>query len=225
MRIVQQIRGGGPFQAFARQFSEASTAAVGGDLGWVRAEQLPPELSAIVTQMPPGAISDPIEVPGGFSIVYLIDERQVLTADPRDAVLSLTQLTLNLGSGLTAQQANARAQQLAELTQRMGGCGGAAQAAQSIGAEIVTNDQVHPREDLPPQLQNMVLGLNVGQATPPFGSTERVSVLVLCGRDDPQQAAAPNPEQIEEQLRRERGERRAQRYLRDLRRDAIIEYR
>src|SRR5688572_213834 len=70
-RIVQQIRGGAPFQAIARQFSEATTAALGGDLGWVRAEQLPPELAALVTQMPVGTVSDVIPLPGGFSIIYL----------------------------------------------------------------------------------------------------------------------------------------------------------
>jgi peptidyl-prolyl cis-trans isomerase SurA len=225
MRMVQQIRAGAPFQAYARQFSEATTAATGGDLGWMRAEQVPPELSAIVTQMPTGAVSDPFEVPGGYSVIYLIDTRQVLMADPRDAVLSLMQLSINLPAGLTTAQANARAQELADLTQRMGGCGGAAAAAASLGAELVTNDQVRPRQDLPPQLHPMVLNLNVGQATPPFGSTERVSVLVLCGRDDPQQGGAPNPEEIEDRLREERANRRAQRYLRDLRRDAIIEYR
>ncbi|MDQ4088009.1 MAG: peptidylprolyl isomerase, partial [Pseudomonadota bacterium] len=88
-RIVQQIRNGASFAAYARQFSEASTAALGGELGWVRAEQLPPELAPIVTQMPVGAISEPIEVPGGFSIVAVGDKRQILVADPRDAVLSL----------------------------------------------------------------------------------------------------------------------------------------
>ena len=39
-RIVGQIRGGASFVAYARQFSEASTAGLGGDLGWVRAEQI-----------------------------------------------------------------------------------------------------------------------------------------------------------------------------------------
>ena len=34
--ILEQIRAGGSFVAYARQFSEASTAATGGDLGWVR---------------------------------------------------------------------------------------------------------------------------------------------------------------------------------------------
>src|SRR3546814_16711438 len=35
-KIIEQIQQGGSFQAYARQFSEASTAAVGGDLGGVR---------------------------------------------------------------------------------------------------------------------------------------------------------------------------------------------
>ena len=223
-RIVQQVRGGAPFQAYARQFSEASTAAVGGDLGWVRAAQLPPELSGLVTQMPVGAISDPIEVPGGFSIVYLVDSRQVLVADARDAVLSLMQLSITMPEGTAPAQAQARAQALANATQSMGGCGRAAEVATAQGAELISNDQI-PVRDLPPQLQQMLLNLNVGQATVPFGDAARVSVLVLCGRDDPEPAGMPSANQIEERLREERVNRRAQRYLRDLRRDAVIEYR
>ena len=223
-RLIQQIRGGAPFQAIARQFSEASTAALGGDLGWVRAEQLPPELAALVAQMPVGAISDAIEVPGGFSVLYLVDQRQILVADPRDAVLSLIQLSINNPAGTTTQQAQARANELAAATQAMGGCGRAAEVARAQNAELISNDQMPVRE-LPPQLQQMLLGLNVGQATPPFGTAERVSVLVLCGRDDPAPAGVPSAEAVERELRERRVNLRAQRYLRDLRRDAVIEYR
>ena len=49
-------------------------------------------------------------------------------------------------------------------------------------------------------------------------------VLVVCGRDDPQSAGAPNAEQIQAQLEEERVNKRARIYLRDLRRDAVIEY-
>ena len=223
-RIVQQIRSGGVFQAFARQFSEASTAALGGDLGWVRAEQLPAELAGLVSQMPVGAISDAIEVPGGYSIVLLVDKRQILVADPRDALLSLMQLSIDLPANMPSAQIQSRAQALASATQAMGGCGRARDVATAQGAELITNDQIAVR-DLPPALQQMLLNLNVGQVTPPFGTAERVSVLVLCGRDDPEPAGVPNAQQIEERLREERVNRRAQRYLRDLRRDAVIEYR
>src|SRR3546814_13784523 len=44
-QIVEQLEQGGSFVAYARQFSEASTAAVGGDLGFVRLAQLPTELA------------------------------------------------------------------------------------------------------------------------------------------------------------------------------------
>ena len=223
-RIAQQIQGGASFAAYARQFSEASTAALGGELGWVRAEQLPPELAAVVTRIPVGAISEPIEVPGGFSLVAVGDTRQILVADPRDAVMSLMQLSMTLPGGTAAAQAEARARQLAEATQAMGGCGRARDVATSIGAELVSNDQVRVR-DLPPQLQSMLLQLNVGQATPPFGSQERVSVLVLCGRDDPEQASGPSYDQVFAQINDDRVNRRAQRFLRDLRRDAVVDYR
>ena len=223
-RIVQQIRAGASFPAYARQFSEASTAAVGGELGWVRAEQLPPELATLVQQMPAGAISDPIPVPGGFSIVLLADTRQILVADPRDAVLSLMQMSIDFPPNTPQAQIQARVQQLEQATQSMGGCGGAAQAAQSLGAELISNDQMRVR-DLPAALQQPLANLGIGQATPPFGTTQRVSVLVLCGRDDPQQASGPSFDQVYNQLTEERVGRRAQRYLRDLRRDAVVDYR
>jgi peptidyl-prolyl cis-trans isomerase SurA len=222
--IVQQIRGGANFQAYARQFSEASTAALGGDLGWVRAEQLPDELAGVIQQMPVGAISEPIPIPGGVSIVVLVDKRQILVSDPRDAMLSLMQMSVTLPAGSTRAQAEARGQQLAATTQAMGGCGHAQATAQTMGAEVVVNDQVRVR-DLPPALQQMLLGLRVGQATQPFGSPERLSVLIMCGRDDPPPVAAPNPEEIATRMEEERSERRAQRYLRDLRRDAVVDYR
>ena len=107
---------------------------------------------------------------------------------------------------------------------------------------MVDNDSVRIR-DLPPQLQEILLKLQVGQATPPFGSpTEGVRALVLCGRDDPQQSAVPGAAQIQGQLEQQRVNLRAQSKhsskqrlvlqllraqskLRDLRRDAVIEYR
>jgi peptidyl-prolyl cis-trans isomerase SurA len=224
-RIVQQIRGGASFVAYARQFSEASTAAVGGDLGWVRAEQLPEPLSTAVTQMPVGRLSDPIPVAGGFSIIAVQDTRQVLTTDPRDAVLSLKQLSLIFPPGTDKPQAEAKVQALAAATKEMGGCGGADAAASKIGAEVVQNDQTKVR-DLPPPLQEMLLGMSIGEATQPFGSLEDgVRVLVLCGRDDPEQTEGPSFDQVYAQMAEDRVNARARRYLRDLRRDAIVEYR
>jgi peptidyl-prolyl cis-trans isomerase SurA len=225
MRMIEQIRSGASFAAYARQFSQATTAAVGGDLGWVRAEQLPPPLDDAVQQMPVGTISNPIPVSGGFSIIVVQDTRQILTPDARDAVLSLVQLSIAFPAGTTEQQAAPTLENFVRVTQSMGGCGGVQAAATTLGAEVVANDQVRPR-DLPPALQEMLLGLSIGQSTRPFGTLEtRVSVLVLCGRDDPQPANAPTFEDVQDRMTEERVARRAQRFLRDLRRDAVVDYR
>ena len=224
-RIVAQLRGGSAaFQAYARQFSEASTAAVGGELGWVRAEQLPEALSAAVRGLPVGEVSNPVAIPGGFSILLVEDTRQVLTADPRDAVLSLKQLSLVFAQGTPRETVEGKARELAQAAQTMGGCGGAEAAAARLGAEVVANDQVKVR-DLPGPLQSTVLTLGVGQATTPFGTPERVSVLVLCGRDDPPAQGELTYDQVSRQLTEARVSMRARRYLRDLRRDAVIDYR
>src|SRR6516162_4191208 len=50
-RLTEQMRQGARFSAVAQQFSQSATAAVGGDLGWVRAEQLSPELGKVDSQM------------------------------------------------------------------------------------------------------------------------------------------------------------------------------
>ncbi|MGE4323949.1 MAG: peptidylprolyl isomerase [Sphingobium sp.] len=222
--IIQQIQQGGSFAAYARQFSEASTAAVGGDLGWVRPAQLPDVLAQAATDMQVGQIAGPIPVPGGMSILYVMDKRKVLTTDPRDAVLSLKQLSVAFPAGISQAQASERAATFAAATKAIKGCGDAAEVGARLGADVVDNDNVTLR-DLPPQLQDILIGLQVGQATPPFGSiTDGVRVLVVCGRDEPGGAGTPNYEQIMAQMEEERVNKRARIYLRDLRRDAVIDY-
>src|SRR2546421_227061 len=49
-RLSQQMKQGARFSAVATQFSQSATAAVGGDIGWVRPDQLPPELAKAAAQ-------------------------------------------------------------------------------------------------------------------------------------------------------------------------------
>jgi peptidyl-prolyl cis-trans isomerase SurA len=104
------------------------------------------------------------------------------------------------------------------------GCGDVEKVAAQLNAEVVNNDAIVVRQ-LPPQLQDIMLKLQVGQASPPFGSPqEGVRSLVLCGRDDPQNTL-PSASNVQDQLQQQRVNLRADQKLRDLRRDAIIEYR
>jgi peptidyl-prolyl cis-trans isomerase SurA len=223
-KILAQLRSGASFAGYARQYSEASTAAVGGDLGWVRPEQLPAQLASALREMPAGAISNPIQVPGGFSIIAVQDTRKILTPDPRDAVLSLKQVSIAFPKGTKREAAEPVVARFAEAAKNVGGCGGAEKIAAEFHGEVVSQDSVKMR-DLPAALQRLMLPMQVGQATPPFGSLdEGVRVLVMCGRDEVNQSA-PSYDDVYQQLNDERINSRSRRYLRDLRRDAVIEFR
>ena len=223
-KLFSALQQGGSFVGYARQFSQSSSAAVGGDLGWMRPEQLPDQLANAVRQMRPGTISQPIKVPGGYSIVAVQDVRKILTADPRNSLLTLKQITVNFPKGTTRQQAEPTVARFAQGAANIGGCGGADKIASEFNGEVVESDNVKLR-DLPAALQDMMLNMQVGQATRPFGSIEEgVRTLVLCGRDvvDP---SAPSFDQVYAQLNEERVNLRSRRYLRDLRRDAVIDFR
>lgn len=222
-KILEQIQQGGSFTAYARQFSEASTAAVGGDLGWVRLEQLPQSLATAAAEMTSNEIVA-VPAPGGISLLLLIDRRQVATSDPRDSSLSLKQIAITFPAGSTEAQAAPIVKRFSEETQKIRGCGAADEIAKTLGADVVNRDGLRVR-DLPGPLQQIMLDLPIGQSTPPYGSmADGVRVFVLCGRDAPETATQESFDEVMSRLEDERTNKRARLYLRDLRRDAIIEY-
>ena len=75
--VISELRGGASFPLVAAQFSQTQSALEGGELGWEQTNQLDPAVAAIVGQMPVGAISNPVRVPGGFSIVALQGKREI----------------------------------------------------------------------------------------------------------------------------------------------------
>ncbi|WP_299193470.1 peptidylprolyl isomerase [uncultured Erythrobacter sp.] len=223
-QIMDQLQAGGSFVAYARQYSDASTRVVGGDTGFLRLAALPRQMAEAASIMQPGQLVGPIEIPGGFTILYLIERRQVLTADPRDALLNLKQIAISFEPDVTEAEANAKIEEFGIFLQSLRSCADADTATAVLGATVVANDQIQARQ-LPEQLQNIVLNLQVGQTTPPFGSPQDgVRVLMLCGRDDPEDAGSPTFQSVMNSIEEERINKRAQRYLRDLRNDAYIEY-
>ncbi len=80
MQLIEQMRAGVPFSVVAQQFSACTTAAVGGDVGWVRAGELPPELDNAIRELPPGAVTTPIPSEGAFMVLAVRDRREAVIA-------------------------------------------------------------------------------------------------------------------------------------------------
>jgi peptidyl-prolyl cis-trans isomerase SurA len=222
-KLLEQLKNGAPFPEMAKQYSEASTAAAGGDLGFVKLTVLRQALATAALEMNNNEI---VVVPEstGVTLLLLIDKRQIGISDPRDSTLELKQIAVDFPAGTTEAQAAPLVKRFAEETQKINGCGAADATAKSLGAEVVNRDNIRIG-DLPGPLQQMMLGMNVGQSTPPYGSlADGVRVFVLCGRNAPKEVAQKSAEQIMAEIEDERVERRAQLYMRSIRRDAIIDY-
>jgi len=73
--ILEEVRAGGDFAALARKYSEDTTAAQGGDLGFLpRGRMLKPFEDAAFA-LAAGAVSDPVETPFGLHIIKVEERR------------------------------------------------------------------------------------------------------------------------------------------------------
>lgn len=222
--IRAQVEKGASFIAYARQYSESATAALGGDRGWVAGPQLDPKLKDAVAELQPGQIGGPIRVPGGVYLLLLNARRKTLEADPLDAQVTMKQISVPFPAGATREQLEALVKTLTVTSTQVTGCGRASELAKQAGGKAVDLAPQRIR-DLPEGLHAQLQTLKIGQSTRVFGTSAEARVLMLCGRDEPQQAAAPNPDEIFAQMEEQRMGLAARRYLRDLRRDAVIDYR
>lgn len=221
-QLVEQIRGGAQFSQIAQQLSASSTAAVGGDLGWITIDDLDPDYGGQVQTASVGDVLDPIETPGGYIIISVTDRRRVLTVDPLDTQIQLGQLHLptdQIETGL--DQYLAAIQPLRDQTTS---CDALPAIAEAAG--ITTRTDIAPLRlrDLTNEFRTQVELLNIGQISDIIQAEDGRRVLVMCDRREPE-VQEPDFDEVYTQLEQQRLSMMARRYLRDIRRDAIVDYR
>lgn len=222
-RITQRIKEGASFEAFAQQFSEAATAAVGGDLGWVIEDQLDPTLREVASELRVNQVSEPIRGPGGYFVVLMKDRRRILSADPLDTQYDLQQIFWAAENGddeAELEQLTATANQ---AVSQMESCEDVGAVAQNADANDSGPIGALRLRDLPAQLQEELRTLDGGDVTKPLVFASGVRVFIICERLEPE-IQAPSEDAIYDQLNQQRVAMMARRYLRDLRRDAIVDY-
>ena len=225
--IVGQLRGGSPFPIVATQFSQAQSALQGGDMGWVGTEALDPEVARIVTQMPPGAISGAIRVPGGFQIVALRQRREV--GRDESTILSMRQVFFPFTSALNP---DAPTQQQVQQLERARALAAAARSCEQMEAAARTSGSDRPadpgqvREEQlnPPALRTLIASLAPRQASQPIVAPDGIAVIMVCSRERRNEAEV-TPAMARAQIVRERAELLSRQTQRDLRRRAQIEQR
>lgn len=217
-RLVEQIRQGAAFSEVARQFSQAATASVGGDLGWLLQSELPPEVVEVVQDMQPGEMAGPVRSISGYYIVLLRDRRTGSGAGGSETKVRLSRIAVPYAPG----EEQAAVAEAARRTADIQSCAQADALAQEIGGQTSESAGDLTIDQLPTQIRDLVRELPIGQPSEPIAANGAANVLVVCLRE---QSDGLGREQIAERLSREKIELEAQRYLRDLRRAANIDIR
>ncbi|MEZ6023203.1 MAG: peptidylprolyl isomerase [Hyphomonadaceae bacterium] len=209
-RLLQEMQRGAPFPLVARQFSQAPSAAAGGDIGWIASTELIPELQAVATQLQPGQVSLPVRTPNGVYIIAMRDRRAGAAAGST-SIVTLRQIVAPA----------ARQSTLERFARRLTNCNGLDQAVNGIdGASMVDLGQA-TEADLSPAIRDRIAGVEAGHASEVLAADGQVSAIVVCGRETGGGGIPPR-EEIEARLRQQELELLSERYLRNLRREATI---
>ncbi len=225
--VIQQLRSGAPFPVVAAQFSQSQTALQGGDLGWVRPNQLEPPIAHLVQAMPAGAISNPIPVAGGLSIVTLLAKRQIGN-DPA-TLIKIRQVFLKFATPLdpqnpTEQQHNMllRAKQISDTAHSCDAMAAADKAAGNPPRPDPTEIRLETVN--PPELRALISKLSENKPSEPLVTREGIMVVMVCAREE-RNLGMPSKEEVMNQLLSQRVELISRQMMRDLHRRASIDQR
>lgn len=212
--MVTQLGQGAPFALLAQQFSSASSAASGGDMGFVKSGDVRPEIAAVIPELDDGEVSEPIVVPGGVYVVAII-ERQI---SENDTLYKLAQLTAEAEDFETA---SARLETLrADVT--------TCEALKDLAA---ANDDISTvsmgelkASEMGEAMVGMIADTGVGEMSAPLERTQGASGIVVCDRELTG-TQIPTRDAIENRLMDTQLAQASRRHLRDLRRKAAISVR
>jgi peptidyl-prolyl cis-trans isomerase SurA len=225
--VISELRAGAPFPVVAAQFSQSQTALQGGDLGWVQPNQLDPQVAQIVSEMPPGAVSNPITVPGGLDIVTLVAKRNV--GQDVGTILSLRQVFLPFASPLNPQAPTPAQMQLFNKAKSISASVHSCDQMEQVATQEKSPRPANPGDIRlesvsPPAFRDMLDKLPLQTASKPLVSPDGIAVMIVCSRDQ-KNLAALTPKEVRDQILEQRVDLLSRQLQQDLRSQARIEIR
>ncbi len=223
--VIAELRSGAVFSAVAAQFSQTQSALEGGELGWVQPNQLDPQVASLVVEMPVGAVSNPVKVPGGFDIVTLQGKRQV--GNDMGTFVALRQVFLPFTVPLDPQQPTEQQRLALEkahtLSANIKSCAQMEEAAKANpSARPADPGEIRLETVTPPQFRELLTKLPIGQASQPLVATEGIAVVIICSKEQ-KNTAVLTKEDVRRRMITDRVEMTSRQLMRDLRRRATIQ--
>ena len=215
LQLIEQMRRGVPFSVVAQQFSACTSAAVGGDMGWVRAGELPAELDGPIRELPAGAVTNPIPSEGAFMILAVRDKREAVVAG--EPTFKLAHIAIDESVGKNA------ARMKADELSASNACSGRAlrvDPGDGIGITLLENITL---DRIAEPFREFVEGLSAGDTGPLQEVDGSFHAVYVCDKDEG--LGLPSRTTLQNRITSRQLSRIGQQYLRDVERGSMVEVR
>lgn len=208
--MIAQVKSGAPFPLLAQQFSSAASAARGGDVGFVREGELRPEIDAVIKEMVPGSVSNPIQVPGGVYVVALVDKK----ISESDTLYKLKQVTVE-------GDTEAAKAKLISLRGELTSCDTLNDDVEAYKDVVAADMGELKSSTLTDEIVAALENTDVGGLSDPFTRPDGATSIMVCKRETTG-TDIPTRNEIEDRLLDQQLAQASKRALRDLRRQATL---
>jgi len=223
-QVYQQLKQGADFAQMAIARSASENALEGGDMGWRKAGQLPPEFAKMLSGLSNGEIAQPIRIPNGFLILKMEEKR-----GGSENVLRNEVHVRHILIKPSEIRSDAATEQLAEkLYERIKNGQDFATLAKSFsedpGSALNGGDLnwVDPNS-LVPEFREEMARAQQGEVTRPFRTQYGWHVLEVMGRRATDSTDQAREQQALSVLRNRKYDEELQTWLRQIRDEAYVE--
>lgn len=212
--LIQNISQGADFATLAQQFSAAPSAAAGGDLSWLSpGDMRSPEIEAAVMKAPTvPTVLPPIESDGGIYIIAVTGKRE--PSDPAlSMILNLEQVVAR-GEGATDK--------LNQLKTKASTCTGIAKGLEGVEGVTHTPMKDVGLQQIAPAYRGPLEGLQPGQSTGIIDLQDGGKMIFYVCEARSGDSDLPSRDEIRDRLFNQELALVAERYLRNLKREATV---
>ena len=213
-KLVEQLKNDIAFEPVAQQFSQAPSSGQGGRIGWVSEGQLDQEIITGIENLLSSSISKPIKTVNGYYIIKVNGRSEEGGKNPMKNQYNLTSVTFSKEDKDSAN----------DFSENFVSCKRLESLLENYNEKEINVIGDRLLQELPTELHDELLKKDAGDTLSPRLFEETIDIILICDRKD-DIGVQVNKNTIEDNIYSQKLGMMSRRHLRDLRRDAVIEYR
>ena len=223
-KLYNSIINGSDFRKVARDYSATASAVDSGRAGWFLIGQLSPKLDLALQKIKVGDITIPIKTNSGFHILKLEKKTVFKEFDEMKVKVNLIETRITISKSHNNNNSQKKLNGLKNSLSKIKTCEELEKLSQIDKAYTTTNLGNFLVGELSSNLKEIIKQSKIGVPNNPTKQDGEISTITVCNRTTPP-SNIPDDETVLRNLRGEKIESMARKYLRNLRQSAFVEKR